>query len=98
MRIPRVLWGVPLLFVACATAPPPADPIAALRGQASSDLSCPATMLSISPMGDATFGDTRVPLYQEVQGCSMHVVYVATKEGYVLSTPTGRGRVSAQRP
>jgi hypothetical protein len=38
-------------------------------------------------VGDETFGDARVPLYQEVQGCSIHVMYRATKAGYVLSSP-----------
>jgi hypothetical protein len=87
MRLPDALLGFPLLIAACATAPPPADPVAALRAQASADLSCPADLLRIAPVGDETFGDTRLPLYQEAQGCSMHVMYKATKAGYVLSTP-----------
>jgi len=71
----------------CATAPPPADPMAALRKDASSELSCPSEFIRITPMGDETYGPARWPKYQEVQGCSMHVVYVATDAGYVLSTP-----------
>ena len=38
-------------------------------------------------MGNETFGDARVPLYQEAQGCGMHVIYTATKAGYVLTSP-----------
>jgi hypothetical protein len=81
------VWGVPWLLAACATASPPVDPVRALPAQASADLSCPTNVLRIAPMGEETFGETRIPLYQEVQGCSMHVIYTATKAGYVLSTP-----------
>jgi hypothetical protein len=80
-----MLCAVPWIVAACATAPPPADPIAALHAQAASDLSCPQTLLRITPLSDETFGDTRQPLYQSVEGCSMHVVYMATKAGYVMS-------------
>ena len=85
MRLSLILCVVPWLGVACATAPPPADPIAALHAQAASDLSCPQSLLRITPLGDEMFGDTRQPLYQSVEGCSMHVVYMATKSGYVMS-------------
>jgi hypothetical protein len=85
MRLPRLLCGVPWLVAACATAQPPVDPIAALPALAASDLSCPRELLLITPVGDQTFAETRQPLYQIVQGCSLSVVYVATKHGYVLS-------------
>ena|SRR5881394_2044911 len=85
MRMSTIGCLVPWLVAACATAPPPADPIAALHAQASSDLSCPQPLLRITPLGDQTFEATRLPLYQDVEGCSMHVVYAATKSGYVLS-------------
>jgi hypothetical protein len=75
------------LLAACATAPPPVDPVKALPAQASADLSCPTNVLRIAPMGEETFGDARIPMYQEVQGCSMHVIYTATKAGYVLTSP-----------
>jgi hypothetical protein len=84
---PRAALGGVLLVTSCAATPPPADPGKALRAQASSDLSCPTSDLRIAPLGAETFGDARVPLYQEVEGCSMHVIYTATKEGYVLSAP-----------
>lgn len=85
MRPSPVACVVPWLVAACATAPPPVDPLAALPAQASSELSCPRTLLRITPLGDETFESTRLPLYQSVEGCSMHVVYTATKSGYVLS-------------
>ena len=87
MRLPAFVWGVAWLVGACATAPPPVDPVKALPAQASSDLSCPVEVLRISPMGEQTFGDGRVPMYQEVEGCSMHVIYTATKAGYVMTSP-----------
>jgi hypothetical protein len=91
MRLAPALHVIPWLVVpcllACATAPPPADPVAALRARAASDLSCPGHLLRIAPMGAETFGASRVPLYQDVEGCSMHVIYVATESGYVLSAP-----------
>jgi hypothetical protein len=87
MRLPHALHLVPLLVASCATAPPPADPVAALRAQAAADLSCPSHLLRIAPMGAETFGPSRVPLYQDVEGCSMHVIYVATEKGYTLSAP-----------
>jgi hypothetical protein len=80
-------WLVSWLVSACATAPPPADPVKALQAQATTDLSCPAADLQIAPMGNETFGDARVPLYQEAQGCGLHVIYTATKAGYVLTSP-----------
>jgi len=75
------------LLLACATAPPPADPVGALPAQAAKDLSCPANVLRIAPMGEEKFEGGPVPLYQSVEGCSMHVIYTATKTGYVLSSP-----------
>jgi hypothetical protein len=84
----RVLARVlALSFASCATAPPPVDPVKALPALAAADMSCPASNLRITPMGDQTFGDARIPAYQEVEGCSMHVIYAATKSGYVLSAP-----------
>jgi hypothetical protein len=85
MRKTGMLGVVPWLIAACATAPPPADPIGALRTRASSELSCPEALLGITPLGDQTFGETRHPLYQNVEGCGMHVIYTATKAGYVMS-------------
>jgi hypothetical protein len=85
MRVPRASCLVPWLVAACATAQPPVDPIAALPAQAAADLSCPASLLRIAPLGDETFGETKQPLYQSVEGCSMHVIYTATKAGYVMS-------------
>jgi hypothetical protein len=85
MRLPRLMCVVPCLVAACATAPPPADPIAAFHAQAASELSCPQEMLRFIPLGDETFGETRQPLHQSVEGCSMRVVYTATKDGYVMS-------------
>jgi hypothetical protein len=87
MRLPAAWWGVPWLVAACATAAPPADPVKALQATAASDLSCPAADLQITPMGSETFGDARIPAYQEVAGCSMRVIYAATKDGYVMSAP-----------
>jgi hypothetical protein len=87
MRIARALLVMPVLVAACATAPPPADPIAALRATAAVDLSCPAHLLRVTPVGEETFGPQRLPLYQQVEGCSMHVIYVARETGYVLSSP-----------
>jgi hypothetical protein len=81
-----LLCAVPWLISGCATAPPPADPIGALRARASSDLSCPQALLQITPLGDETFGETRQPLYQSVEGCSMHVSYIATSAGYVMKS------------
>jgi hypothetical protein len=85
MRPPRTLYVVPLLVAACATSRPPADSIPALQARAASDLSCPQSLLRITPLGDQTFGEPRQPLYLDVEGCSMHVVYMATKNGYVMS-------------
>jgi hypothetical protein len=87
MRLATALWSFPWLIAACAATPPPGDPIKALRTRAASDLSCPVVDLRIAPMGDQTFGEGRIPAYQEVEGCSMHVIYAATKAGYVLSSP-----------
>jgi hypothetical protein len=91
MQLRAALCGGPLvvawLVSACATAPPPADPVKALHEQAATDLSCPTADLQFAPMGNETFGDARVPLYQEAQGCGMHVIYTATKAGYVLTSP-----------
>ena len=96
MRVPRLWFGVPWLVVSCATAPPPVDPVAALPTLAASDLSCPRELLVITPVGDQTFGDTRQPLYQSVEGCSWTVVYVATKQGYVMSQ--GKRRTPSLAP
>jgi hypothetical protein len=85
MRPPRLLHAVPWLVAACATAPPPTDPIVALKARAASDLSCPASLLRITPLGDQTFGQTRQPLYENVEGCSLNVVYTATAKGYVMT-------------
>jgi hypothetical protein len=85
MRLARLFCSVPWLFAACATAPPPVDPLAALPALAASDLSCPQHLLVIAPVGNQTFAETRQPLYESVEGCSMTVIYVATKQGYVLS-------------
>jgi hypothetical protein len=76
-----------LVVAACATAPAPADPLAALPARAAQDLSCPAHLLQIAPVGAETFGPKAQPLYEEAQGCGMHVLYVATDKGYVLSSP-----------
>jgi hypothetical protein len=72
------------------------DPIAALPALASSELSCPEAQLLIAPIGDQTFADTRQPLYQSVEGCSMNVIYVATKHGYVMSQ--GKRRTPSLAP
>src|SRR5882672_8938297 len=85
MRISHLACVVSWLVAACATAPPPADPIAALHAQAAADLSCPQPLLRITPLGDQTYEATRLPLYQDVEGCSLHVVYAATKAGYVMT-------------
>jgi hypothetical protein len=100
MRLPRlqcvVPWLVPWLVAACATAQAPADPVAALHAKAASDLSCPQSLLLITPLGDETFAETRQPLYQSVAGCGMSVVYMATKTGYVMSQ--GNHRAPAMAP
>jgi hypothetical protein len=85
MRLPRLLCFVPWLVAACATTQTPVDPIAALPARASADLSCPQNLLRITPVGEETFAETRQPLYQSVEGCSLSVIYVATKQGYVMS-------------
>jgi hypothetical protein len=90
MRTPRLLCVVSWLVAACATAPPPVDPIADLQTRAASDLSCPKSLLRINPLGDETFGEARLPLYQNVEGCSLHVVYTATKKGYVMTQGSHR--------
>ena len=95
MRLRRLLC-VPWLVAACATSQLPVDPIAALQAQASSELSCPQTLLRITPMGDQTFGDARQPLYESVEGCGLSVVYVATKRGYVMSQ--GNHRTPSMAP
>jgi hypothetical protein len=87
MRVGRALLVLPGVVAACATAPPPGDPIAALRASAATDLSCPAHLLRMTPVGDETFGPQRVPLYEQVEGCGMHVIYVAHESGYVMGSP-----------
>jgi hypothetical protein len=87
MRTHAALVLFSSLAASCATAPPPADPIAALRNDAVSRLSCPSEFIRITPVGEETYGPAHWPKYQEVQGCSMHVMYVATDAGYVLNTP-----------
>jgi hypothetical protein len=87
MRRAYALCVVSWLVATCATSPPPpGDPIAALRARASSELSCPQELLRISPLGDQTFGPNGQPLYEDVEGCSLHVVYTATKSGYLMSS------------
>jgi hypothetical protein len=87
MRVGRALLVIPGFVTACATAPPPADPVAALRSSAAVDMSCPAHLLRVTPLGEETFGPQHVPLYQQVEGCGMHVIYVAHETGYVMGSP-----------
>jgi hypothetical protein len=61
--------------------------VAATRAQAAADLSCPAHLLRISPIGAETVGATGRPRYMDVEGCSLHVIYEAKEAGYVLSSP-----------
>ena|SRR5579862_1270578 len=96
MRLPRLLCVAPWLVAACATSQLPVDPLAALQAQAASDLSCPPTLLRITPLGDETFGEARQPLYESVEGCSLSVIYVATKKGYVMSQ--GHHRAPSMAP
>ncbi|HVV86283.1 MAG TPA: hypothetical protein VHE35_24675 [Kofleriaceae bacterium] len=87
---PRVLAvGLASGLGACATAPPPppGDPVAAVRAQAATDLSCPAHLLRVSPIGAETVGSPARPQYMDVEGCSLHVIYEAKEAGYVLSSP-----------
>jgi hypothetical protein len=92
MRRPRVLVAVPWLVGACATAPPPSpgDPVVAVRGQAASELSCPAHLLRVSAIGAETAGPEKRPRYIDVEGCSLHVIYVATETGYVMTPKTAQ--------
>jgi hypothetical protein len=96
MRLPRTFCVVSWFVAACATSQPPADSMPALQARAASDLSCPQSLLRITPLGDQTFAETRQPLYLDVEGCSMHVVYMATKNGYVMSQ--GYHRAPAMAP
>jgi hypothetical protein len=85
MRLILLSCLVSSLVTGCATTQIPVDRVAELRTRAASDLSCPQELLRITPMGEELYEDTRQPLYQEVEGCSMHVIYTATKDGYVMS-------------
>ncbi|HVU51725.1 MAG TPA: hypothetical protein VHL80_13610 [Polyangia bacterium] len=89
MRLPRawVAFTVSGVLAACATStPPPAgDPVAAVRAQAAAELSCPAHLLRVTALGGETVGPDQRPRYIDVEGCSLHVIYVAGETGYVLT-------------
>jgi hypothetical protein len=92
MRLSRVraALSVPWVLAACATSPPPppGDPIVAVRAQAASELSCPAHLLRVTPLGAERVGPEQRPRYIDVEGCSLHVIYVANDGGYVLTPKT----------
>jgi hypothetical protein len=87
MRLSGAWVGVASLLAACATAPPPppGDPVAAVRAQAASELSCPAHLLRVTPLGAESVGPEHRPRYMDVEGCSLHVIYVAGDVGYVMT-------------
>jgi hypothetical protein len=87
MRLPLGAWGASFVVLGCATAStlPPALSVAALKPRAAAELSCPEVYLSVAPLGDEKYAETGEPLYESVEGCSLSVVYVRTKDGYVLS-------------
>jgi hypothetical protein len=59
-----------------------------VRAQAATELSCPAHLLRVSAMGAETAGPEKRPRYIDVEGCSLHVIYVANESGYAMTPKT----------